>query len=139
MSTPLEPIAFAVAKPAERTQVPTSVSRESAVRFEKLLYAPIPKAGAIDAASTLLSAGRLGVPFVPNTAAPGLRAYADSISAMWHASAERSARLLDNPQPSYRDLLVFQRDLGATLVSVEIASKTSGIVESGVQTLIQRS
>jgi len=118
------------------TQLPAA--RESVARFESLLYAP----GATSTAPNPTGAIALGwQPEAGSFAARAsrLREYADEISALWRANAQRSEQIMNAPGVSYRDLLMFQREMSSTLVSVELASKTSGMVESGVQTLIQRS
>ena len=130
----IEPLGY-VPQTSVTTQLPAA--RDSVARFENLLYAP----GATSAANThgTIALSWQTQPANPPAGASRLRAYADEISALWRASAQRSEQMMNAPGVSYRDLLLFQREMSSTLVSVELASKTSGMVESGVQTLIQRS
>lgn len=136
MSQPLEPLAFVAQSPmATESLAPPSASRDSVARFETLFYAPAHAPTGTDVVSAGWRPGALDA----NTTGTRLREYADGISALWRASAQRTEQLMNSPNLSYRELLVFQKEISSTLVSVELASKTSGMVESGVQTLIQRS
>lgn len=145
MTQPLQPLAFVAQSPAVENFAPQSASRASVARFENLLYAPVNGQSTLTASTVnggrpeVVSMGWQSASPNTNTAGTRLRAYADEISALWRASAQKTDQLMNSPNLSYRDLLVFQREISSTLVSVELASKTSGMVESGVQTLIQRS
>ena len=131
----IQPLGFAP-QTSIATQLPAS--RESVSRFESLLYAPGAKSTATTPAGTIAFNSHPEAASTP-AGTSRLRAYADEVSALWRASAQRSEQIMNAPGVSYRDLLMFQREMSSTLVSVELASKTSGMVESGVQTLIQRS
>jgi hypothetical protein len=137
MSQPLQPLAFVAQNPTAEHVAPQFASRESVARFENLLYAPV--TGQSTLMASTVNGGRPEVVSLGWQSGTRLRAYADEMSALWRASAQKTEQLMNSPNLSYRDLLVFQREISSTLVSVELASKTSGMVESGVQTLIQRS
>jgi hypothetical protein len=122
----IQPLGYA---PQSSLAVQLPASRASVARFESLLYAPTTKTSASLQPEALKF----------QDGAARLRAYADEMSALWRANAIKAEQMMNGPSVSYRDLLVFQREIGSTLVSVELASKTSGMVESGVQTLVQRS
>jgi hypothetical protein len=101
-------------------------SAQSVARFEQLLYAPRTQSVA---ASPVALPGTQGN-FVQHL---------ERMSDHWRAGQASIDQLSRKGTISMNELLLIQSELINSTVNVEISSKATDILESGVQSLVQRS
>ncbi|MCW7542115.1 hypothetical protein OOT46_30425 [Aquabacterium sp. A7-Y] len=106
---------------------------DAVARFETLLYAP---GGATPATTAALDPTLSGTA-LQNTG--GVRAWAHGLSQDWRKLESSVARLSATQELSARDLMALQYQVTTASVSLELSSKSAGMVERDVQSLLQRS
>jgi type III secretion system YscI/HrpB-like protein len=122
----------ATVQSAGQGQGPSVARPDSVARFEVLMFAP----GGTSNAST---------PATPQTTAPAepgrgrLQGWVEDMSAQWKGVDQEIARMTTAKDMSPQELLSLQHKVLTASVSVELTSKSAGIVERDIQTLIQRS
>lgn len=108
---------------------PSSAARpDSIARFQTLMFAP---EGAASAAAT------------PTANTPGAGAQAqgwlEGVSSQWKGFDQVVQKMTATKDLSPQELLSLQYQMVKASVSLELTSKSAGVVERDIQTLIQRS
>jgi type III secretion system YscI/HrpB-like protein len=104
---------------------------DSIARFQTLMFAP--EGVANSAATTAPAAGNTGA-----GAAGRVQGWAEGVSAQWKGFDEAIQRMTTTQALTPQELLAMQHQLLKASVSLELTSKSAGVVERDIQTLIQR-
>jgi hypothetical protein len=105
-----------------QTNSPQAAAAQSVARFQELLYNPAAHAGGAS---------------LPGTSGDFL-SYLEQMSSRWRAGQDSIEQLSRKGTLSMNELIKVQTELVNSTVNVEISSKATGIIESSVQSLVQR-
>ncbi|HEY5808826.1 MAG TPA: hypothetical protein VIT67_12705 [Povalibacter sp.] len=134
MSTPPMPMLEFVRGPLlqEAALGREPASAASVARFEQLMYAP-------DASRAHLSSAPHAIGHVERTSGIGnLLQVVEQMSGKWHASQKAVDQLANRGTLNMGELMLLQRELLNSTVNVEISSKATGLLENGVQSIMNR-
>jgi Type III secretion basal body protein I, YscI, HrpB, PscI len=121
----------ATAQAAGQATGPSSAARpDSIARFQTLMFAP--EGAATSAAMPSGAADTSG-------ASVRVQGWAEGMSSQWKGFDEAMQKMAATKDLSPKELLSLQYQLMKTSVSLELTSKSAGMVERNVQTLTQRS
>jgi hypothetical protein len=119
----------ATASPAAASLAPSTgpqpAPTDSISRFETLMYTPGSDAAAASPAATGTQAH--------------LRGALEGLSTQWRGLDQVIARLSKTPELTPKEMMSLQYEMVKASTTLELTSKSAGIVERDVQTLIQRS
>jgi hypothetical protein len=116
----------ATAQAAGQTAGPSSAARpDSIARFQTLMYAP---EGTASAAATVNTPG----------AGAHMQGWLESVSSQWNGLDQSIQRMSSPNGLTPQELLSLQYQVLKASVSLELTSKSAGVVERDIQTLIQR-
>jgi hypothetical protein len=122
----------ATTQAAGQASGPAAAARpDSIARFQTLMFAPEGAAGS----SATMSSTAASTP----GAAGGLQGWAEDVSSQWKSFDDAFQRVSTAKDLSPQELLAIQHQLLKASVSLELTSKSAGVVERDIQTLTQRS
>jgi Type III secretion basal body protein I, YscI, HrpB, PscI len=105
---------------------PASAAKpDSIARFQTLMFAP---EGAASSATMLADGANTGV-----------QGWAEGVSSQWRGLDEAVQKMSTTQDLSPKELLSMQYQIMKASVSLELTSKSAGVVERDIQTLTQRS
>jgi hypothetical protein len=111
---------------------PAAAARpDSIARFETLMFAPEGAANSTATTSPTAAA--------TTGAGGGLQGWAEGVSSQWKGFDDAFQRISTAKDLSPQELLSIQHQLLKASVSLELTSKSAGVVERDIQTLTQRS
>jgi hypothetical protein len=120
----------ATAQAAGQTGGPASAAKpDSIARFQTLMFAP---EGAAAGTATMSPAAADG-------AGARVQGWAEGMSSQWKGLDEAVQKMSTTQDLSPKELLSMQYQMVKASVSLELTSKSAGVVERDVQTLTQRS
>ncbi len=99
---------------------------DSIGRFEQLMFAPEGAAASSVSSASSIAGGRL-------------QGWAEGMSSQWHGLDQAMQKMATTKDMSPQELLSMQYQMVKASVSLELTSKSAGVVERDIQTLTQRS
>jgi hypothetical protein len=122
-------VEFAPNSAVQNFSTPTDpAAAQSVARFEQLMYVP-------ESGSRAAAAG--GAASQVHSQGDVLK-YVEQMSSRWRAGQDAIEQLSRKGTLTMNELLLVQAELVSSTVNVEISSKATDILESGVQALVQR-
>jgi Type III secretion basal body protein I, YscI, HrpB, PscI len=119
----------AMAQAAGQATGPASAARpDSIARFQTLMFAP--EGAATNAAMPNAATESTGV---------RVQSWAEGVSSQWKGFDQAVQKMMATKDLSPKELLSLQYEMTKASVSLELTSKSAGMVERNVQTLTQRS